>query len=279
VAANAGCAVYTTTANITINTISVLPTSATASTNLICANSGTVNLTANGGTLGTGALYKWYSSACGGPLVGTGATLTNVTINTTTIYFVRIEGACNNTACQSVTVTVAPKPVVEITVTPPDGVTPAAPSTVVATVSPADNYTYLWTKNNNLNLNINRDRIVVRADEAGNYTVKVTAPSGCTSTSVNAFVPSAISTTLFIFPNPNNGLFNVSYNNGAANLNGRTLNIYDSKAAKVFTQTYNNAVPYSNMKVDMRGYAKGTYFVVLRDANGKELASGKVQVL
>jgi Ig-like domain CHU_C associated/Secretion system C-terminal sorting domain len=279
VAANAGCALYTTTTNIGINDLSTAPTSATASTTLICANNGTVNLTANGGTLGTGAAYKWYSGSCGGTLIGTGATLTNVALNTTTTYFVRIEGTCNNTTCQSVTVNVAPQPVVEITVAPPRGATPAAPATVVATVSPVDNYTYLWTKNTTINLNINKDRIVVNANEVGNYSVKVIAPSGCTITSSNATVTSAISTTLFIFPNPNNGLFNVSYNNGAANLNGRTINIYDSKAAKVFTQTYNNTVPYSNMKVDMRGYAKGTYFVVLRDASGKELATGKVQVL
>jgi Ig-like domain CHU_C associated/Secretion system C-terminal sorting domain len=278
IAAVGGCAAFTTTTNIAINTLSTAPTSATASSTLICANNGTVNLTATGGTLGTGAAYKWYSGTCGGTLVGTDATLNNVAINTTTTFFVRIEGTCNNTTCQSVTVTVAPKPVVEITIAPPGGVTPAAPVTIIATVSPPDNYTYTWTKNNTINLNINRDRIVVTANEAGDYNVKVTAPSGCTSTSVNAFVNSANSTTLFIFPNPNNGLFNVSYNNGAANLNGRSINIYDSKAARVYTQTYNNVVPFSNMKVDMRGYASGTYYLVLRDVNGKELGTGKVLV-
>ncbi len=279
IAANAGCAIFTTTANIIINSISVAPTSASASTTLICGNSGTVNLTANGGTSGTGATYKWYSGTCGGTFVGTGATLTNVALNTTTTYFVRIEGACNNTACQSVIVKVAPQPTVEITVAPSTGVTPSSPVTIIATVSPVDNYNYAWIKNAITNLNINADRILVTANEAGNYSVKVTASSGCAATSVNAFITSAISSTLFITPNPNNGLFNVSYNNGAANLNGRTINIYDSKASKVFTQTYNNAVPFSNMKVDMRGYAKGTYFVVLRDASGKELANGKVLIL
>jgi Ig-like domain CHU_C associated/Secretion system C-terminal sorting domain len=276
VAANAGCAAFTTTANIVINAVSTAPTSASANTNLICANNGIVNLTATGGTLGTAATYKWYTGSCGGTFIGTGATLNNVAINTTTTYFVRIEDVCINTTCQSVTVTVAPKPVVEITVAPPGGVRPDKPVTIIATVSPPDNYTYVWTKNNTTNLNINRDRIVVTANEAGEYNVKVTAASGCTSTSVNAIVTSTTSTTLFIFPNPNNGLFNVSYNNGTANLNGRTLNIYDSKGARVFTQTYNNVVPYGNMKVDMRNNAKGTYFVILRDASGKELGTGKV---
>jgi large repetitive protein len=279
IAANAGCAVFTTTANITINSISVIPTSATANTTLICATSGTVTLTANGGTLGAGASYKWYSGSCGGTLVGTGAILTNVAIITTKTYFVRIEGICNTTACQSVTVNVAPQPVVEISIARSTGVTPATPVTIIATVSPAGTYNYLWTKNNTTNLSINADRIIVSADEAGNYKVKVTAASGCTATSVSAFVASAASNTMFIMPNPNRGIFNVSYNNGASNLLGRTLNIYDSKGARVFTQTYNNNVPFSNMKVDISGKGKGTYFVELIDATGKKLATGKVLVL
>jgi hypothetical protein len=279
IAANGGCTIYTTTTSISINNISIAPTSASASTTLICGNSGTVNLTANGGTLGSGASYKWYSGTCGGTFVGTGAILNNVLLNTTTTYFVRIEGACNTTVCQSVTVNVAPQPVVEITIAPPSGVTPAAPATVIATVSPSGNYTYLWTKNGNINLPSNTDRITVIAAEAGNYSAKVTAPSGCIATSVNANVVSGTSNTLFIFPNPNRGIFNVSYNNGIANAQPRTLNIYDGKGSRVFTQKYNTNVPFSNMKVDMTSKSKGTYLVELLDAAGLKLATGKVQVL
>ncbi len=279
IAANGGCSVFTTTTNIIINSVSVAPTNAIASTNLICATNGTVTLTANGGVVGTSATYRWYAGSCGGTLVGTGAIITNVPVFATTTYYVRIEGICNTTACQAVTVTLAPKPVVEISVAPATGVTPATPVTIIATVSPVDNYTYLWTKNTTTNLSTNANKIVVSANEAGNYTVKVTAPSGCTATSVSAFTPSAPSNTLFITANPNSGVFNVSYNNGATNLNGRTLNIYDSKGAKVFTQVYNNSVSYSNMKVDISGKAKGVYFVELIDATGKKLADGKVEIL
>jgi Bacterial Ig-like domain/Ig-like domain CHU_C associated/Secretion system C-terminal sorting domain len=279
IAANGGCAIFTTTTNIIINSISVAPTSAVTSSTLICGNSGTVSLTANGETLGTGASYKWYSGTCGGTLVGTGISISNIFLNTTTTFFVRAEGTCNTTSCQSITVVVAPQPVVEISISPNTGVTPAAPVTIMATVSPAATYSYLWTKNNTTNLSTNVDRIIVSADEAGNYKVKVTAPSGCTTTSTNAFLASAASKTLFISANPNRGIFNVSYNNAAANLIARTLNVYDSKGAKVFTQSYNNNVPYSYMKVDISNEGKGIYFVELRDAAGKKLADGKVQVL
>ncbi len=278
-ATNGGCAVFTTTANLVINTLSIALTSTVTNSTLICGKSGVVTLTANGGTLGAGASYKWYTSSCGGTLIGTGATLNNVFLNATTTYFVKTEGTCNTTICANVTVAVAPQPIVEITVSPNTGITPATPVTIIATVSPVDNYTYTWTKNNNITLPNIPDRILVSANDAGNYVVKVTAPSGCISTSASAFVSSAISNTLFITANPNRGIFNVSFNNGLANLNGRTINIFDAKGAKVFTQTYNNNVPYSNMKVDMNGNAKGTYYVVLIDASGKELATGKVQIL
>jgi hypothetical protein len=279
-AANGVCnPVFTTTANVTINSISVAPTSITASATLICVNNGTVTLTANGGTLGAGASYKWYSGTCGGTLIGTGAAISNIPVNTTTTYFVRIEGTCNTTTCASVTINVGTQPVVEITVAPATAITPAAPVTIIATVSPAGNYNYLWTKNSSINLTTNADRIIVFANETGNYKVKVTAASGCNATSTNAFVASAASNTLFISPNPNKGIFNVSFNNGAANLLSRTLNVYDSKGARVFTQTYNNNVPFSFMKVDISSKSKGTYFVELRDATGKKLASGKVKVL
>ncbi len=279
-AANGVCnPVFTTTANVTINSISVAPTSITASATLICVNNGTVTLTANGGTLGASASYKWYSGTCGGTFVGTGAAISNIPVNTTTTYFVRIEGTCSTTTCASITINVGTQPVVEIAIAPATGITPAAPVTIIATVSPAGNYNYLWTKNSSINLTTNADRIIVFADETGNYKVKVTAASGCNATSTNAFVASVASNTLFISPNPNKGIFNVSFNNGAANLLSRTLNVYDSKGARVFTQTYNNNVPFSFMKVDISSESKGTYFVELRDATGKKLASGKVKVL
>jgi gliding motility-associated-like protein len=91
---------------VTVSNPSVAPTSATATPNPICVGS-TTNLTVNGGSLGTGAGWQWYTGSCGGTSVGSGSTIT-VSPGTTTTYFVRAEGTCNNTTCQSVTVTVNP---------------------------------------------------------------------------------------------------------------------------------------------------------------------------
>ncbi|MBK7851599.1 MAG: hypothetical protein IPJ66_10810 [Bacteroidetes bacterium] len=66
-----------------------------------------VTLNVNGGTLGTGASWKWYTTSCGGTSIGSGSSLI-VTPQITTTYFVRAEGVCNSTACVSVTVTLIP---------------------------------------------------------------------------------------------------------------------------------------------------------------------------
>jgi Ig-like domain CHU_C associated/Secretion system C-terminal sorting domain len=280
VAASGACASgFNTTANVVIGNVSTVPTSITASSTLICnATGGATNLATVGGNLANGAAYKWYTGSCGGTLIGTGNSLTNVPVNAgANTYYVRAEGVCNTTACASVIVNASLQPTVSTTINPTTGVTPETPVTVTATVLPAGTYTYQWYKNDVL-ITANTASIIVPAHEAGNYKVKAIATSGCEILSVSTLISSAVSPILYITPNPNNGVFNVSFNNGQTNLGGRTLTLFDSKGARVFNQTYTNSVPYSYMKVDISKYAKGTYFVVLRDATGKRLASGKVAV-
>lgn len=91
---------------VTVEIPSTAPTGATATPNPICVGA-TTNLTVSGGSLGSGANWQWYTGGCGGTSVGSGANIT-VSPSTTTTYYVRAEGNCNNTSCQSVTVTVNP---------------------------------------------------------------------------------------------------------------------------------------------------------------------------
>lgn len=65
-----------------------------------------ITLSVEGGTLGTNAQWRWYTSSCGGTLVGTGANIT-VTPTVTTTFYVRAEGDCNTTACEQVTVSIS----------------------------------------------------------------------------------------------------------------------------------------------------------------------------
>jgi hypothetical protein len=100
---------------ITLNTSSVAPVSISASDDTICLGSDVV-LTVNGGTLGTGATYRWYASSCGGTSIGSGSSI-KVRPTSSTTYYVRAEGLCNTTACVSKQITVGTSSVVPTSIT------------------------------------------------------------------------------------------------------------------------------------------------------------------
>ena len=87
------CTATTTgvTQAVTVNQPSVAPTSISGTTT-ICYGSNTT-LTAEGGTLGTGANYQWGTGAVVGtnPLVGETASTLTISPSSTTTYWVRIE--------------------------------------------------------------------------------------------------------------------------------------------------------------------------------------------
>jgi hypothetical protein len=93
---------------VTINSLSASPTGTTANPTTISSGA-TSSLNVSGGSLGTSALWKWYTnSGCTSPVTGNniGATI-SVSPTTTTTYYVRAEGSCNNTSSQSITVNVS----------------------------------------------------------------------------------------------------------------------------------------------------------------------------
>ncbi len=84
-------------------TLSTAPTIITKNKTVLCPGD-FVMLRASGATLGANAVYRWYTGACGGTPIGTGATITvNPVVSTT--YYVRVEGDCNTTTCISTTIT------------------------------------------------------------------------------------------------------------------------------------------------------------------------------
>jgi hypothetical protein len=158
---------------IVVKSLSTTPTGISATANPICAGQSTT-LTPQGGSLGTGASWKWYSASCGGTYIGTG---TSITVNptTTTIYFVRAEGDCNTTNCASLTVTVN-TPVL-ITDHPDSGSVCTGqswPFCVTATGTPP--LTYQWRKDGSSISNATSS--CYTATQAGTYDCVVSNPCG-----------------------------------------------------------------------------------------------------
>lgn len=93
-------------ATLTVKTFSSPLSTATATPNPSCEND-PVQLTASGGTDGTGAVVKWYTGPNGtGTNFATGLGPHTVNPAITTTYYVRREGDCNTTSDKSVLVTV-----------------------------------------------------------------------------------------------------------------------------------------------------------------------------
>ena len=83
---------------VIINT-SITVTTAISTPNLICIGDTSV-LSFTGGSLASGAIWKWFSGSCGGTFIGTGNSIYESPSNSIT-YYVRAEGICNTTNCIS----------------------------------------------------------------------------------------------------------------------------------------------------------------------------------
>jgi hypothetical protein len=276
-AAGGGCPAVVATTTITVSSLSVAPTTATATPAAICGPA-SVTLSVTDGSLGAGASWKWYSGSCGGTAVGTGATLT-LTVSTTTTYYVRAEGTCNTTTCASVTVTVNTVPTVSIAAAPLTSLIPGQTTTLTATVTPATGITLIWYKNGVVVPGATGTSLVVTVDGLGIYTARATTSAGCTTLSNAVTISSNGSNRLFITPNPNNGLFKVRYYSDVNNLGFRHLVIYNESGQKVYDKIFGMTGAYSSMDIDARYLTKGFYTVAVIDVVGnKVLATGKVMI-
>ena len=191
---------------VIVNQPSVVPTSLNSSPNTICNGSSTT-LTQTGGSLGTGASWKWYSDASFTTLIGTSAVANaslSVSPTATTTYYLRAESA-TGTPC---TANVAAPGSLIITVNDPVAISaqPATTQTVCSgtnasfsVTATGTGLTYQWRKGTT-NL-VNGGNIsgatsatltisnVATVDAANNYNVIITGTSPCTpATSNNAIL-------------------------------------------------------------------------------------------
>lgn len=104
---NASCRYTSTAFQLTAKTSSTAPTGIDASPAQTTCPGNAVDLTVQGGSLGTNAVWRWYRNSCGDTLIGTGNTISVLPTQTTT-YYVRAEGDCNTTTCAQVTIVVDP---------------------------------------------------------------------------------------------------------------------------------------------------------------------------
>ncbi len=286
------CPPTVTSANATL-AVNTPPTITSQPQNVkTCAtNTASFSVTATGSTL----TYQWQVSINGGPFVNvtntapySGATTATLNINPVTtalngnVYHVIVSGVpCGAQVSDPATLTANALPVVVLTAASYTNITPYIRTTLYTTVSPdiaPAGYLYQWYRDGVLT-STTADRFNVTVDDFGTYEVIVTdTATGCSSKKSNTQkVDFLASPELFIYPNPSSGQFQVRYLSYTNTL-ARTLTIYDSKGARVYEKVYTTNAPYTRVDVNMDNAASDVYLVVLRDANGKRLATGKVVI-
>ncbi|HCY90569.1 MAG TPA: hypothetical protein DHV17_09950 [Chitinophagaceae bacterium] len=256
----------------------------------ITAQPSDVGLCVNGSTTlsvsatGSGLTYQWQLSTDGGATFNdiSGATNSSLDINSVSgtqnnnRYRVIISGAtCGSVTSNQAVLTVNPSPVVTITANPHTSLFSGLTTTLTASSNPAAS-SYTWFKNGDPVPGANGSTLLVTYANIGSYTATVNDVNGCGGSS-NALVisDSLITNTTFIFPNPNNGQFQVRDNSRSLISPLRWVIIYDSKGARVFRKQYSSAGNGSVLDVFIKKISAGTYALVLTDSQGNIIDKGK----
>jgi hypothetical protein len=281
-AATSGCAILTV--NIPVTVISQPSASVT------CSGSNTSFSVVAGGTAPT---YQWQVSTNGGAAwnnitnggIYSGAlTATlNLTGLTTAMtgnqYRCVVTGAAPGGFVNSnpAVLNVTPQPVINATIT---ALLAGQQSVLSVNVAPAPGLSFAWYLNGSLIPGATGNSVIATVNSLGSYRVVVSSGAGsCQSLSQD--ITAKPSTDLFIFPNPNDGLFTVTYYTAGAsttNPSKQSITIYNALGQLVHNKEYDVRQAYQLHKIDMRPNGSGVYFIVLREANGNKIKTGEVVI-
>lgn len=242
---------------------------------------------------GTGLIYQWQLSTDGGANWTniSGATNASLTLNavTTSMNNYRYRCLLSNATCTNpvasaaALLTVRQLPVVSLNAAPLTSLLPGQTTTLTAVpgASTGGTLTTSWSFNG-FSFSNATNSYVVNIENTGAYQVSIQEVFAggltCSNQSAVVTIDAAASNKLFIFPSPNDGNFTVSYYNSGGSSTQRTITIFDSKGARVFSGQFPVTGPYTLIPVNLQKVNTGIYYVVIGDAAGKKLAEGKVHI-
>ena len=232
--------------------------------------------------------YQWQVSTNGGTTYtninganGSSYSLSTIIPQNGYRFKVVLTNQCNVTTSNVAILAVHPLPVVTLSAVPLLTLLPGQTTTLTATSNPSAGgvLSTTWLYNSNP-ITVVGNIYVVDVEHIGTYQINIQEAwvdgSVCTSQSPPLTIDASPSSKLFIFPNPNDGHFTVSYFNSSGSSTSRTITIYDSKGAKVYNAKFAIAGPYTLININIAARLTGIYYVVVGDSNGKKIISGKV---
>jgi hypothetical protein len=244
---------------IIVNPLPIATISTTGPTTFCDGNN--VGLTAS-----AGSSYLWSN----------GSTASNITASAAGNYTVNVTNVngCSATST-ALNVVVNPKPVVSIKAEPYVNLYPGLNTNLTSTGS--SGVTYAWYKNGIAVSSASTPQLPISFSNKGNYYVQVTNASGCSNNSNAINIGDSATAALYIYPNPNNGQFQVSYFNTTVSKN--TITIFDAKGSRVYSKDLQTIIGYQLININMNKPSAGNYNIILSDASGKKIATGRIIVM
>ncbi|MEQ1675561.1 MAG: HYR domain-containing protein, partial [Chitinophagaceae bacterium] len=212
-----------------------------------------------------------------------GATASSYTINSVTIamntntFRVILTGLCTVVTSNAVTLNVNTLPIIGLTVSAPSALLPGQTTTITATVNPPGG-SFVWSLNGTPISGVTGAVLgPLSVDDIGTYRAVYTDPNGCVSTSANVVVSGQSSDNLWVYPNPNQGQFQVRYYNEVNET--LTLNIYTAAGQRIYQKAFVTSTAFTRMDVDLgSGFSEGVYIVEVVNAAGKQVGAKRVVV-
>jgi hypothetical protein len=269
------CGLATCSFTVTI-TDSQLPVISTQPVNrTVCAGS-----SATFTVVATNVLSYQWQQWNGSAWVNTGTNAASLTLNNvgvsqnTNTYRVILNGLCTVVTSNAASLYVNTLPAITLATSRIPILLPTETVTITATTIPSGG-SYTWFRNGVAVPGVTGPVLAnLTVDDAGTYRVVYTDPNGCTSTSVNIEVSAAVSSELLVYPNPNDGRFQVRFYN---QVNEEvTLSVYDAKGARVYHKSAGTLNPYTAIDVDISGRPAGIYIVEVRNSAGQQVGSKRI---
>jgi hypothetical protein len=231
----------------------------------------------------TGAAGPWTNIVNAGVFSGV---LTNTLLVTTppitmsgNYFRVLVNGGsgCSGATTSAALLTVNPLPTIVISASPLI-IGPGETTTITSVVTPNPAATYTWYYNGVVLPGATADTLLVDINGLGDYQLRVTDVNGCTNLSNIISIVHSFALTLFTYPNPSAGIFQVRYYSEVNSTEQRSLMVYNNQGERIITRTFTQTIPYQKIDIDIRAHGKGLYWIELRDAGGKRLAINRAVV-
>ncbi|MEQ1675330.1 MAG: PKD-like domain-containing protein [Chitinophagaceae bacterium] len=227
--------------------------------------------------------YQWQAWNGSAWVNIAGATASSYTVTGTTVsmntnsFRVILTGLCTVVTSNHATLYVNPLPTIALTGTPTLSLLPNQTTSIVATVNPPGG-TFVWSLNGTPISGVTGAVLgPLSVDDIGTYRAVYTDPNGCVITSANIVLNGMPGEKLWVYPNPNQGQFQVRYYN--QDNESLTLNIFNSLGQRIFQKVFVTTTAYTRIDIDLgTRFSEGVYIVEVVNAAGKQVGAKRIIV-